>query len=159
MKKTVTLIGKTQYQTVWEYLNEVPDDVLHEVLIREHKSTISSRQQGYIFGVVYKAISAHTGYEKDELHTIYKKKFLIDIFLETPDEHQELVKRMEMVHELSKLGRAGYAKGFYAMVVDSCHLMDGKRGETANFIDRIIRHAAQEFNVSVPPPEPDILKR
>ena len=47
-----------------------------EVEIRELDNDRTSQQNRYMWGVVYKLISDHTGFTPEEVHEVYKKKFL-----------------------------------------------------------------------------------
>lgn len=49
-------------------------EVLITVERRQKKRSVE--QMGYLFGVVYPTISDHTGHTPEELHDIYKTKFL-----------------------------------------------------------------------------------
>jgi hypothetical protein len=158
MKQTVVLLDKDKYLRVWEHLNEVPDDEVHEVVIRPHASTVRVRQRAYYF-VALTAIEGHTGTTVEELHLEYKKRWLVDIYSRNIDDHPGFGEMMESLRELWRLGMAKKAKPFYDYVVESTSIMDAKRLEMVEFLDKIILAAATELNFAVPPAEPDLLKR
>ena len=60
MKKTIVLLDRDKYTRVWEYLNDVPEDEIHEVHIRPHASSVRVRQRAYYF-VVLTSIQDFTG--------------------------------------------------------------------------------------------------
>ena len=49
---------------------------LYRVEIKEHRDKRSSNANGYLWGVVYATIAQETGFSSDELHEIFKGKFL-----------------------------------------------------------------------------------
>lgn len=46
------------------------------VTFEKKRKNRSKEQMGYLWGVVYPTISEHTGHSPEELHAIYKTKFL-----------------------------------------------------------------------------------
>ncbi len=49
-----------------------------DVIVRKHKKDRTLPQNRYLWGVVYKLISDHTGYTPDEIHDSMRAMFLID---------------------------------------------------------------------------------
>lgn len=49
-----------------------------ELSIRQNSDSRTNPQNAYYWGVVLKLISESTGYTDDELHVIFKQKYLID---------------------------------------------------------------------------------
>lgn len=47
-----------------------------EVTVSRRRKTRSTNQNAYYFGVVLKVIADHTGHSVEELHEIFKRKFL-----------------------------------------------------------------------------------
>jgi len=47
-----------------------------EVEIRELGSERTSQQNRYAWGIIYKLISDHTGYTPEEVHQVFKERFL-----------------------------------------------------------------------------------
>ena len=159
MKETVILKSPDQFSQVLKYLDDIPSDELHCVVIKPFTESISVRQQGYYFGVVIKSISEYTGTDKDELHRQYKKQFMIDIMCSNPDDYPGFGEMLESLREVYRTGKHGHANRFYEHVIDKASIMDLKRPHKAELIDRVIRHAAEFMSFSVPPAEPDILRR
>jgi hypothetical protein len=52
------------------------DDCAVMVTVERKRKSRSKEQLGYLWGVVYPTISEHTGHSPEELHAIYKAKFL-----------------------------------------------------------------------------------
>lgn len=46
------------------------------VTVEKRRKKRSKEQLGYLWGVVYPTISEHTGHSPEELHVVYKAKFL-----------------------------------------------------------------------------------
>lgn len=51
-------------------------DVAVVVTLERKKSSRSKEQMGYLWGVVYEHISEHTGHTPEDLHDIFKAKYL-----------------------------------------------------------------------------------
>ncbi|MFZ5365411.1 MAG: hypothetical protein ACOZBH_04430 [Patescibacteria group bacterium] len=47
-----------------------------EVVVKPRRHDRSDKQNNYLWGVVYKLISEHTGYSDEEVHLIFKTMFL-----------------------------------------------------------------------------------
>lgn len=52
------------------------DDCELTITFEKKRKKRSGEQLGYLWGVVYPEISAHTGHTPEELHAIYKAKYL-----------------------------------------------------------------------------------
>lgn len=83
----------------------------------------SKEQQGYLWGVVYPYMTEHTGHTPEELHEIFKVKFL---------RKKRLWRGAEMV------------------VVGSTESLTS--GEMAEFITNVVREAA-DMGIAVPDPD------
>ena len=152
MKKTVVLRSPEQFKQLLSYLDDIPKDELHEVTIKPHKSNISVQQRSY-YWVILSAIEKHTGTTKEELHLEYKKRWLVDIFSQSPDDHPGYGEMMESLREVYKRGMRGHARRFYDYVVKETSIMDALVPEMNEYIDNIIRIAAQELSFAIPAPE------
>jgi hypothetical protein len=56
------------------------------VHVRADKRERSSKQNAYLFGVCYRLIAEHLGYETDDIHELMKAKFLEPKRLAIPDD-------------------------------------------------------------------------
>lgn len=99
------------------------DDCQVDVVFAPHAKKKSSEQQGYLWGIVYPLICEHTGYTTNELHDIFKAKFL----------------------KTKKVWR-----GTEMVVVESTRPM--RVGEMAEFITNVILEA-NEMGIEIPPPD------
>ena len=54
---------------------DLPSDRAWEVRIKQRVAVHSDDQRSYLWGVVYKTIAEHTGYDVNDLHDIYLGKF------------------------------------------------------------------------------------
>ncbi len=52
------------------------EDTEITITVEKKRKKRSAEQLGYLWGVVYPTISEHTGHSPEELHEIYKAKFL-----------------------------------------------------------------------------------
>ena len=55
---------------------QLHDDCKVMVVVERRKKSKSKEQLGYLWGVVYPLITEHTGHTPEELHEIFKSKFL-----------------------------------------------------------------------------------
>lgn len=93
-----------------------------EVIIRKERSERSLNQNSYYWGVVVQLIADHTGYEPEEAHEALKVKFLSD---PKADKHGLL--RIRSTTKLSTV-------------------------EFNDYLNRVVRWAAQELGVYIPDP-------
>lgn len=94
---------------------------MYKVYFSDQKPTRSNRQNRYLWGVVYKTIADETGYDAQEIHEIMKLKFSLRTTFDFAGEMVESTK--------------------------STTLMD--TGEMADYIDSIIKWAAEHF-ITIP---------
>lgn len=73
IKDGVLKIGSSRY--LKGMIQQFEDCKVNVTLARQQKSK-SKEQLGYLWGVVYPEISTHTGHTPEELHDIFKTKFL-----------------------------------------------------------------------------------
>lgn len=93
------------------------------VLVEKKKTSRSKQQLGYLWGIVYPEISNHTGHTPEDLHDIFKVKFL----------------RRKMVWRGSEVVTVGSTSSLTV-------------GEMAEFITNVIL-AAEELGIAIPPPD------
>lgn len=99
------------------------DDTKVSVLVERRKNSKSKEQQGYLWGVVYPHIAQYTGYTPEELHDVFKAKFL---------KKKRKWRGMDMVTVSSTEGLT--------------------TGEMAEFITNVVMEAA-EMSIVVPDPD------
>ena len=88
----------------------------------------TAQQLRYLWGIVYPIISDVTGFEKEEVSEVYKKRFL--------------------TYSRSYKGKIyKLTKGLSSL----------KKKEMAEFIDKVIRHATVELNCIIPESDPDFV--
>ena len=96
--------------------------------IRAVEGSKTLQQLRYLWGVVYKIISEHTGFTPEEVSEVYKKKFL--------------------TYQKEHKGKMyDFTKG----------LSDLKKSEMVAFIDKVIRHATADLNLIIPEPNEDFI--
>ena len=89
MKKTIILIDDKRKERACVVIRGLKEKLTHEVVIRPHKETLSSRQRRFYWEWITN-IAGEIGYTKEELHHEYKGRFLVPIFYRDPD-YAELV--------------------------------------------------------------------
>lgn len=108
------------------FLKDLPKLEGKEVEIHPVGEGKTVQQLRYLWGVVYPIISEYTGFTKEEVSEIYKKKFLT-----YPKEYQGQVYKL--------------TKGLSAL----------KKDEMKDFIDKVIHHANTELELLIPEPDPE----
>ena len=70
--------GELQIEQAQEFKSHVHSlgEKRLEVTVKPYKKNRSRNQNKYLWGVVYKIISEHTGEDQDDLHYHFKNKFL-----------------------------------------------------------------------------------
>lgn len=99
-----------------------------EVDISVIKGAKTIQQLRYLWGVVYPIISDHTGFTKEEVSEVYKRKFL--------------TYKKEFKRKIYK-----FTKGLSQLKID----------EMAGFIDKVIQHATTELNLIIPEPDEEFI--
>ena len=94
-----------------------------DVIVSPRNRSKSKEQAGYLWGVVYPEIAEHTGHSPEELHDIFKRKFLL---------------------------RRRLWRGTELAVVGSTHTLTAN--EMAEFISKIILEAG-EMEIAIPDPD------
>ena len=95
-----------------------------DVEIVKVSSLKTLQQLRYLWGVVYRIISEHTGFTPEEVSEVYKKKFLT-----YQKEHKGKV--------------YDFARGLSIL----------KKEEAAEFIKKVINHAQTELELIIPEPD------
>lgn len=95
-----------------------------EIELAKVESGKTLQQLRYLWGVVYKLVSEHTGFTPEEVSEVYKKRFL----------------------SYKKLYRGKwypFTKG----------LSELKKTEMAEYVDKVIKHAQEELEIIIPEPD------
>lgn len=95
-----------------------------------HREIRSLRQNAYLWGVCYRAVSEHTGYEDWEVH--------------------ELAKQMFLPRTLAVTDGNGEIKGEYVIGGSTTKL---DTAEMTEYIERFRRWAAETFGLVIPDPD------
>ena len=75
MNHTIIIDSPAKRDRVVAWLGKVPIDEVHELSLRPYKQT-RSQQQNARYWLLLTKIAEHTGHDKDELHEMFKAKFL-----------------------------------------------------------------------------------
>lgn len=139
------LLRSARICAVVDHLEDLPLDKSWRVSVEAAKSERSLQQNKYLFGVAYKLISEHTGWEKDDIHQhCLKKHFGVRLkkvppSRECPEGLQEVPVRTTTTDEQGRrcvLGKMAFAE----------------------FVDFVIRFAAN-VDVYVPAPGEQVEER
>lgn len=104
-------------------IQQFEDNKNVDVTVSPRNRSKSKEQQGYLWGVVYPEIAEHTGHTPEELHDIFKRKFLL---------------------------RKRFWRGAELAVVGSTQSLTAN--EMAEFISKIILEAG-EMEIAIPDPD------
>lgn len=147
-KQTIILISSDQVERVGLFCNQALDsEKTHEVIIQEYKVNISGQQRKLYFfwlGI----IGNELGYEKDELHLIMKKRFLIPIYIR---EHDGFAEMVEAVKKVKAQDEATW-RTLADHILSNTSIMDAKVSEMKEYLTSIDRDAAGN-NIVLPLPE------
>lgn len=112
---------------ITSFLELLPQDRPWEVIVKQFRKKRSEDQNAALWGIPYKIISEHTGYEKEWLHEYYLCKFFGS--------------KVETVFEAKKKVPNRRSSGL-------------KTNEFCDFYAFIQRHAATELGLYIPDPDP-----
>ena len=96
-----------------------------QLCVEPYKHPRTSKSNRYLFGVVYRAISEHTGHTVNELHEFFKRTILPPTFMRIGSKEER--------------------------VSGSTAELDTK--SFAEYVDRVIAFAGVELGISVPLPQ------
>lgn len=97
-----------------------------QLSVEPYKHPRTNQQNKYLWSVVYKAISDHTGHHVNEIHDACKKMFLAPNFVRMGSKEEQI---------------AG----------STTELSTKEFGE---YVDRVIAFAGTELSMAIPPPSP-----
>jgi hypothetical protein len=124
----------------------VESETIYEVLIKEHKVSLSAQQRKlYFFWLAI--IGDELGYEKDEIHLEMKKKFLISIYVREHEGFAEMVESLRVVQKENK--RAWRILADH--VLRETSIMDASVKEMKEYLTDVDRFAASQ-NIPLPLP-------
>lgn len=110
--KTVKLLSPTQLSQAKSYLDSTPLDGKWECVIREVNKGRSAAQNSLYWrwmGELEAQTKDNLGWTKDDFHTEYKRKFLVNIYSADTEHHPEFADMIESVREVyrgdKKLGQ------------------------------------------------------
>jgi len=117
-------IRKQQVQIQRFFKDDIKKWENKEVEITQAEQSKTQEQLGYLFGVVLKLVSEHTGFTVEESYQVYKNKYL-------------------RYHKSYRGKIYRFTKG----------LSQCKISETAKFIEEVIQHAQTELKIIIPEPD------
>ena len=82
-----------------EIIKSIPysTSVVHEVIIKEHKRDRSA-EQNQTYWLWLTVIGAFLGETKDQLHEIYKDRFLVQIFERDDPDYAEMIQSLRSIY-------------------------------------------------------------
>lgn len=155
MKQTVILKNRDILDRVLLLCRRaVDDETLHEILIKEHKVSLSAQQRKlYFFWLAI--IGDELGHEKEDLHLEMKKKFLISIYIREHDGFAEMIESLRVVKNENPVAWRVLADH----VLRATSIMDASVKEMKEFLTAIDRFAASH-GIRLPlPVDRDLDKR
>ena len=113
------------------------EDKVHEVIIREYKVNLSG-QQRKLYWFWLGIIGNELGYDKDALHLIMKKQFLIQIYVR---EHEGFAEMVEAVKQVKAKDEKTW-RVLADHILENTSIMDAKVSEMKEYLTAIDRDAA-----------------
>lgn len=151
MNKTLIIRNDQIRGRAKEILDRLPLEPLHEVVIKEHKVNRSLAQNALMWKWLG-LIGPDLGYTKDEAHEVYKEKFLINIFLATPDKHQAVSEMWLSIRQLHKEGQGQIARSLERNLAQLVSTTEASVAEMREYLTDIDHHAAS-LDIRLPRPE------
>ena len=138
MKAKIIISSEELKQRAGVIIANLPLEIVHEVVIREHKKDRSASQFG-LYWIWMSQISGYTGETKDEVHRRMKKKHLIPIYMEDPT--TGMAETVKAVREVYSQGMKSAAKTLEDRVIDLVSTKDANVKQFAAYLEEIEKEA------------------
>ena len=122
-----------------------------EMILRPIKKDRSSAQNA-LYWVWVGYVSDQLGYTKDEIHRMFKSRFLHPLFMAAPDRHSDYAETLDALKEL-KQHDAKMAKKLWHSVVSFLSITQCSVAEFTEFLNEIERYCNDEMGIQLPHPE------
>jgi hypothetical protein len=148
MKKTIIIKGQQQKALVATILGNLPERPIHEVVIREHKKNRSANQNS-LYWKWLTILSDELGHTKDELHFIYRRKYLTRIFIRDDKGYADMAESLTFILD------SGYADCAEDIRDQVIRLTSTTQCNTAQMTEYMtdIERAAADLGIGLPHPE------
>ena len=159
MKKTIVIKGVIQKKNTMEYINNIPLEPVHEVIIKPWKETLSDRQRRF-YWVWIDLVAKGFGYSKDECHRTMKGLYLFPIMLRAKtdvdgtfvDDYPEIVRLVEQVKAIREKGLQVEADQIARDIAKLVSITMAKVPHMGEYLDEISA-LAKDNNIVLPYPE------
>lgn len=147
MKTKLTISDKSSKTAAIRIIESLPFEPLHEIDIREYKRD-RSLEQNALYWKWLTVIGNELGEDKNELHEMFKDKFLVSIFERDNPEYAEMIKSLRNVY---RHGMKAEALALRKQVVALTSTTSCNVAQMTEYMDSILRHAAG-LNIVLPVP-------
>jgi hypothetical protein len=120
------------------------------VIISNYERNISSEQRG-LYWMWLGVISSELGDTKDELHKVFKERFLLNIFLADIDNHQDFAGLTENMRVVKKLAPDQFP-AIRSFVMSQLSIMDATTTNMSQYLKEI-ENEAINMRIRLPLPE------
>lgn len=148
MKTKLTIISLEVKNRAVEIIKGLPLDVVHEVVIREHKKDRSAEQNA-LYWQWLTIIGNELGESKEDVHERYKDGFLVHIYERDNPEYAEMV---QALREVWKHGMRTEAVSLRKKIVALTSTTTATVKQMGEYMTEIERHAAS-LAIRLPQPE------
>ena len=151
MKKTIVIKGIIQKKNAMEYINNIPLEPVHEVIIKPWKETLSDRQRRF-YWVWIDLVAKGFGYSNDECHRTMKGLYLFPIMLKYPEDYPEINRLVEQVKTIREKGLQVEADQIARDIAKLVSITMAKVPHMGEYLDEISA-LAKDNNITLPYPE------
>lgn len=149
MKKSFVILDDLRAQRAIEAIRLLPsEDKTHEVLIRPYKQDRSALQNSLLW-FWYGVIGAELGWEKDDTHDFFKKKFLVRIYERDDVDYAGMV---DAVRKIWNAGMRADANTLTRQIIKLTSTTTANVDQFTEYLTLIERHAAR-LGIVLPRPE------
>lgn len=148
MKKTLIITSPEVQERAYRIVKNLPLDVVHDVIIREHKKN-RSLDQNALYWKWVTIIADELGYTKDEYHEIAKEKHLVPILIENDESFWEM---WNSLREVYKNGLQNQALALKKKTVSLCTTTTLNVKLMADYMGQIEKEAIG-LGINLPHPE------
>lgn len=157
MAKTIVLNSASDVKKVSDFIETFAEEVAYpvDVTVKQHDSSIVSGQRG-LYWRWLKPICDHTGYTKEEIHSLFKEKYFLNVYLADPDNHPTFIGIVDAMRVVYEKARGEY-KTLRAAVMHGVSHLDATKENWIEVLSSVSSFAQKE-NIKLPVAEKRLIE-
>lgn len=120
-----------------------------DIVIKNHSESLREAQRG-LYWVWIGVMAPDMGYDKEELHDVFKRDIFLNIYIADPDNHPIFIGVVENMEAVKKLSQNQYHDIRLMVLNGVSHLHATKNNMTE--VLRRVEQIAQDYDIRLPAP-------